>query len=178
MTLTWKSGKLKAFEKLFFENHASLCRLVYRYVRDTDLSRDIVQEVFLKYWKKSEESPVTLDSPEAYLRRACINEALNYLKENERRTFRESEFAAEFGRPSDKNNQADANLIAMETSTNINEAIDQLPPVCRQVFLLSRYEYKRYSEISALLDISVNTVEKHIGKALSVLKNTLNKKGV
>lgn len=178
MTLPWKSGKLKAFEKLFFENQTSLCRLVYRFVRDTEIARDIVQDVFLKYWKKSEESPMALDSPEAYLRRSCINEALNYLKENERRTFRESEFATDSGSPSGKTNQADAELIAKETTTNINEAIDHLPPVCRQVFLLSRYEYKSYSEIAELLGISVNTVEKHIGKALSVLKNTLHKKGL
>jgi len=178
MTLRWKSDKLKAFEKLFFDNHASLCRLVYRFVRDTELSRDIVQDVFLKYWKKSESSPLSLDIPEAYLRRACINEALNYLKESERRTLREGTYAADFGGPSDKNNRADTGLIEGETASNINEAIDKLPPVCRQVFLLSRYEYKSYSEIAELLSISVNTVEKHIGKALSVLRELIYKKGV
>jgi RNA polymerase sigma-70 factor, ECF subfamily len=52
-----------------------------------------------------------------------------------------------------------------------------LPPICRQVFLLSRYEYKSYSEIAGLLNISVNTVEKHIGKALSILRNALHQKG-
>jgi len=177
MTLRWKSDKLKAFEKLFFDNHASLCRLVYRFVRDTELSRDIVQDAFMKYWKISEDSPLSLDVPEAYLRRTCINEALNYLKEAERRTLRESTYAADFGAPSDKNNRADADLIATETSSNINAAIDKLPPVCRQVFLLSRYEYKSYNEIAGLLGISVNTVEKHIGKALSVLKEAMSKKG-
>ncbi|MDZ7604882.1 MAG: RNA polymerase sigma-70 factor [Cyclobacteriaceae bacterium] len=178
MTLRWKSAKLKIFEKLFFENHASLCRLVYRFVRDTDVSHDIVQEVFLKYWKKSEENPMAPDVPEAYLKRACINEALNYLKETERRTLRESSYAEEFGRPSDKNDRADADLIATETASNIHEAIDMLPPICRQVFLLSRYEYKSYNEIASILSISVNTVEKHIGKALSVLKKVLHKKGM
>jgi RNA polymerase sigma-70 factor, ECF subfamily len=177
MTLRWKSGKLKAFEKLFFENHASLCRLVYRFVRDTDVSRDIVQDAFLKFWKKSEENPLALDSPEAYLRRACINEALNYLKETERRTLRESIFAEDSEGHSDKNDRADAELMANETTSNIKEAIDKLPPICRQVFLLSRYEYKSYSEIAGLLNISVNTVEKHIGKALSILRNALHQKG-
>jgi len=176
MASLWKSGKMNAFEKLFFDNHASLCRLVYRFVRDTDIARDIVQEVFLKYWKKYEDSPMTPETPQAYLRRGCINEALNHLKEMERRSQRENTYASDL-RESSKSDQADALFIAAETASNINDAIDRLPPVCRQAFLLSRYEYKSYIEIAELLNISVNTVEKHIGKALSILKKVLNKTG-
>jgi RNA polymerase sigma-70 factor (ECF subfamily) len=60
-----------------------------------------------------------------------------------------------------------------ETSRNIESAIDQLPPACRQAFLLSRYEEKSYKEIAEILHISVNTVEKHIGKALKKLREVL-----
>lgn len=168
---------MNAFEKLFFENHRILCQLVFRFVRDIDIARDIVQDVFLKYWKKVEAGQLVLDTPEAYLRRACINEALNHLKETERRTQRENTYATEIKESYGKNDLADTALIAAEASSNIKEAIERLPPVCRQAFLLSRYEYKSYHEIAELLDISVNTVEKHIGKALSVLKKVLNKTG-
>lgn len=174
MAALWKSGKMDAFEKLYFENYTSLCRLAHRFVRDTDIARDIVQEIFIRYWKM-QEGNVIHEIPEAYLRRACINESLNYLKERDRRTKREGAYAEDNEEYAGAAYQPDTSMMTQETAATIQDAIDNLPPVCRQTFLLSRYEYKSYGEIAALLNISVNTVEKHIGKALSVLRKVLKK---
>ena len=82
------------FEKLYFENYGYLCKSIYRYVRDEDITRDIVQDVFLTYWQKIHELSIK-ESPSSYLRKACINRALNYLKEKERRENREQVFSSE-----------------------------------------------------------------------------------
>ncbi len=174
MATLWKPNRMDAFEKLYFENYTSLCRMVHRFVRDTDIARDIVQDVFIKYWKL-QQGNVIHEIPEAYLHRACINESLNFLKERDRRTSREGTYAEDRSDYAGTADQPDATLMAEETTSSITTAIDGLPPVCRQTFLLSRYEYKSYTEIAALLNISVNTVEKHIGKALSVLRMVLKK---
>lgn len=60
-----------------------------------------------------------------------------------------------------------------ETNTRVINAIDTLPPKCREVFVKSRYEGKRYAEISLELNISVKTVEAQMGKALKILRNLL-----
>jgi len=173
---------VEAFEKLYFENYTSLCQSIYRFVRDEEITRDIVQDVFLKYWQKIPSSPPVSrvgagkrelrisESPKAYLKRACINQALNFLKEKERRENRESAYYEEVIQLKDIAERPDSKIIAKETSTSINKAIDQLPPACRATFLLSRHEQKSYKEIAGLLNISVNTVEKHIGKALRALR--------
>lgn len=170
MTLIGKKIKEEEFERLYFENYSYLCQHIYRFVRDEEITKDVVQDVFLKYWQKINELSIR-ESPKAYLQRACINQALNYLKEKERREEREQSYAVETS--ADNPDRPDVVYLANETSINIDLAINQLPPACQKTFLLSRYEQKSYKEIARLLDISVNTVEKHIGKALRVLKGLL-----
>ena len=170
-----KIGKNKIageFEKLYFETYTQLCQSTFRFIKDQDITKDIVQEAFLKYWQKINELHIH-ESPRAYLHRACINGALNYLKEKERREIRESTFAEGSSESSSKSAQPDVKYLHAETSANLQNAIDQLPTACKNVFLLSRYEQKSYKEIAALLNISVNTVEKHIGKALMILRKQI-----
>lgn len=160
------------FERLYFENYTYLCQSIYRFVRDEEITKDIVQDVFLKYWQKINELQIH-KSPKAYLKRACINQALNYLKETDRRKNRESNYAEEITQTRNFAERPDVKLISGETSSNINSTIENLPQACRATFLLSRYEQKSYKEIAKLMNISVNTVEKHIGKALKVLRESI-----
>lgn len=164
-----KNSRLKTFEKLYFENYNLLCHSVYRFVKDEETTKDIVQDVFVKYWRRINELRIT-ESEIAYLQKSCINAALNYLKEASRRQSRELNFAESAAKNASR---PDDSYQTEETSRRIDAAIEQLPPVCREAFILSRYEAKSYKEIAELLDISVNTVEKHIGKALQRLREVL-----
>lgn len=68
------------------------------------------------------------------------------------------------------NQQPLGTLIKKELEHKIQEVIQKLPPVCKQVFMMSRFREMSYEEISQELDISVNTVKYHIKNALVVLK--------
>lgn len=166
-----KNMKVKEFENLYFENYTYLCRSIYRFVNDEDITKDIVQDVFVKYWQKVHELHIH-DSPISYIRRACINQALNHLKQKERRETRENIYSEETG-SSRISDRPDTKYAANEASENIQKAIELLPPACKNAFLLSRYEEKSYKEIASLLQISINTVEKHIGKALKILRDRI-----
>jgi len=170
-----KNDKVAEFEKLYFENYHFLCKSVYRFVKDEEITKDIVQDVFLKYWQKIDEIRIH-EKQKSYLQKACINQALNYLKEKGRRENREDIFITEVKESNSVSQRPDAKYEANEISVTIQIAIDQLSPACRSAFLLSRYEEKSYNEISAIMDISVNTVEKHIGKALKILRKLLQRK--
>ncbi|MNM35346.1 RNA polymerase sigma factor CnrH [compost metagenome] len=61
-----------------------------------------------------------------------------------------------------------------EELARVRVAINLLPERCREVYLLNRIEGMSYSQISRHCDISVKTVEKHIGKALSSLRKLLS----
>ena len=170
-----KFDKADEFEKLYFDNYTNLCQSVYRFVKDEDITKDIVQDVFLTYWQKIHELRIN-ESVVYYLKKSCVNQALNYLKERERRENRENNFSKEVNESSSSNERPDTKYEAKELSNAIQQTIDDLPMACKNAFLLSRHEEKSYKEIATLLNISVNTVEKHIGKALKVLRKALKKR--
>jgi len=60
-----------------------------------------------------------------------------------------------------------------EIRNRIYQAIETLPPRCKEVFCKSRLEGKKYSEIASELSISVKTVEVQMGKALKILREIL-----
>ncbi len=64
-------------------------------------------------------------------------------------------------------------LDEKELRIQLEKGINKLPEKCRIVFLLSRDENKTYAEIAAQLNISQKTVEAHISKALSTLRQDL-----
>jgi RNA polymerase sigma-70 factor (ECF subfamily) len=67
----------------------------------------------------------------------------------------------------------DAEMLGAELHQVVREAIAALPERCREVFELSRVQGMRYVEIAGVLEISVKTVEKRMGQALSELRERL-----
>lgn len=64
-------------------------------------------------------------------------------------------------------------IQAAELETKIMQAMKVLPEQCRLVFQLSRFEELKYQEIADQLQISVKTVENHMGKALKLMREQL-----
>ena len=64
----------------------------------------------------------------------------------------------------------DTGLMVSELSGILRNAVQNLPPRCRQIFLLSREEGLRYSEIAERLSLSENTVSVQLGIALKRLR--------
>ena len=69
--------------------------------------------------------------------------------------------------------RAEANLDYDDFETLVHREIDKLPPKCKTVFMLSRFEEVSNAEIAQRLNISIRTVEKHISDALKHLKTNL-----
>jgi RNA polymerase sigma-70 factor (ECF subfamily) len=132
------------------------------------LLEDLAQEVFFRFWQKRHQIEITA-SLDAYLRRMAVNEGLAYLRSRKYFTEEIEPHSAHF---SDTNNAEDRYLHA-ELEQNIRSAIDVLPPKCRMVFQLSRYEEMSYQEIANQMGISIKTVENQMGKALKVLRHEL-----
>jgi RNA polymerase sigma-70 factor (ECF subfamily) len=58
----------------------------------------------------------------------------------------------------------------------VNKEIQNLPPKCKEVFILSKKEGLTNIEIAEHLDVSIKTVEAQITKAFSILRSSLEKK--
>jgi RNA polymerase sigma-70 factor (ECF subfamily) len=156
------------FEKLFREQFSTLCNLAASIVKDSDEAKDIVQQVFIKLWQKRGE--LNIRGPLApYLCRAVINTAYNSSNKSNKTVYLDNH-------PELSNvPEADLDLAQRKENieTEVKKAIEALPPVCRNVFSMSRYTTLTNKEIASELNISVKAVEKHISKAYKTLRETL-----
>src|SRR5690606_32336822 len=153
---------------LFDHYYAPMCSHAVRYVYSTEYAEDVVADVFREFWQKKQFNKVTT-SFRTYLFRAVRNRAMNMIRRELRQTNPLSEdwdAVSETLRP-------DEQMIYDQFYQKIQSCIDQLPPMCRKVFLMSRYEGKYLSDIADFHRISILTVEEHISKALGVLRTTL-----
>lgn len=156
--------------EVFFKRYYQyLCIVVMRMLSDKAKTEDLVQDVFYELWRKRESLFITT-SLKAYLKRAAVNKTLNYFRA-EKMKFSDNEIIL----PSIETETSSA-IDIMETAELkifIDQSIDALPPRCKMIFVLSRYEEMSHKEIAAQLDISVKTVENQISKALKLLRGQL-----
>lgn len=160
-----KSGNEIAFNKAFELYYSSLCFFVDNILHDFDLSRSVVQQVFVDMWMKREKLQVV--TLKAYLFQSARNAALDVLKHKKA----ESKYLAMFDQ-SEKELMTDW-IENAELADRINKAIDKLPEKCRQIFILCRFEELKYAEVAERLNISVKTVEMQVSIALKKLRSDL-----
>lgn len=160
---------ISEYEALFRSSHKSLCNAAYRITHHRTAAEDIVQNVFLKLWDRRHDIHIR-SSPGAYLYKSTINACLNYLEANKRQfsQLHEIRSVAAF---SEENATQQVSLKELESL--IERLLLGLPPKCRAIFILNRYEGMRYKEIAGYLGISVNTVENQMSKALSAMREGL-----
>ncbi|MEM7106426.1 MAG: RNA polymerase sigma-70 factor [Bacteroidota bacterium] len=158
----------KAINYLFTRDYSYLCQTAYRILKETNQAEDIVQDVFYEFWKKRDVLQIKT-SIKAYLKRAVINKTLNFIRDQKIRL--DDEAPLQF---LDSKENIQQNLEADEMKILIDKALEGLPPKCKAVFALSRFEQMSYQEIATQLNISTKTVENHISKALKRLRVSLS----
>jgi RNA polymerase sigma-70 factor (family 1) len=156
-----------AFMEALFRTYFSfVCKTIYRIVQSNATAEDLAQDVFIKIWNRRAELHQVYFK--AYLHRAAINMALDYLDKNKRRGVHMP--MEEYMEPVQA---APAGQSLHQTTRHIQQAIDKLPEKCREIFILSRYEELSYREIATTLNISVKTVENQMMTALKKLRVSL-----
>lgn len=156
-------------ELLFRAFYRPLGQVIQRVVQDRDATEDLLQDVFARVWQGREKLSITT-TYRAYLYRAALNAALRYVERGKRQVaWDDAPAAAEpVGRA------ADEELHHQEATASVEAALAALPPQCRAVFMLSRYEEMSYQQIAEALEISPKTVENQMGKALRILRQQLS----
>ena len=160
----------KKFEALFREHFTGLCYFARKYTGDLDSAREIVHTVFVRVWENRTE--FNWDKPgKSYLFTSVYNRSMNFIRDN--RKFLNHDEATRQNLVVDESAYSD-HLETAELEEKIRKALLKLPEKCREVFELSRFEGKKYTEIAAQLNISVKTVETQMSKALHILKTELS----
>lgn len=160
-----KNGDLHAFDEIYRRCSPLLIKLASKKLQSKETAEDIVQDLFIGLFLKSKDLEFTV-SLKAYLFTAVQYRMKNVLRA---KIVRDQYKKSLFFSPICKNDFAN-NLEFYECKKKIDHSLKNLPDKCRKVFELSRNEEFSYKDISENLGISVSTVEKHISKALKVLR--------
>lgn len=157
------------YEEMFRNYFPALCYFAQKYVSDLDTSKEIVHKVFVAIWEGRAE--FDFEKPaKSYLFTAVYNRCMNYIRDQKKFAGTASMDEAEL---IPENSAGTSHIEAAELESHIWRVINQLPEKCREVFILNRFEGKKYAEIASQLNISVKTVETQITKALKVLRENL-----
>jgi len=159
----WMWGDLTAFKEIMKAFTASLKYFACSIVGNEAEAEEIVADVFIKIWQQREHITPP-ESLQYYLFKAVKNTALNYLKSNGRRSAHYSAWEIQVN-PHRSQSPEDI-LISKEQVDQIRDAVQSLPPRCRQIFILVKEEGLTYEQVAVLLDLSKATVNVQMTLAL------------
>ncbi len=152
-----------AFDELFTFYFPGLVAFANHIIKDRQLAEEVVEDVFVKLWQ-NRKTMVAVKSPSHYIYTAVKYTSLSALKKQNRIYSEDYADNMELSYSS-----PELTYISKENIMRINEAINQLPPKCRQIFRLIKEEGLKYEETAQLLQLSVKTVESQMNIAIKKL---------
>ena len=163
----------------FVASRAALTRYIATFFAQREDIEDTLQQAYTEALTSVTEKGVAIESPRAYLFRVARNIALNKKKRQQ------IVFIENVGIVDDSIvsiwQEASGDLGDRQYSRDkpgaFSDAVATLPPQCRRVFMMQRFDGLTYKEIARELDISTSTVEKHLQKALRRCTDYLADKG-
>lgn len=171
-----KQGDESAFNYIYERHYLILCGFANQLLDNPELAEEIVDDTIFYLWEHRKEIEIT-HSLRAYLMKSVRNRCLNAINSlsnreevrlsvfSENKEFLDSIFI--------EDTHPLGYLLEKELENELLSRIEELPSECRTVFKKSRFEGKKYEEISTELGISINTVKYHIKNALAFLQEKL-----
>lgn len=142
---------------------ASLKRFIGRFMRNSSDIEDIAQEAFLRAYTVEQSRPI--EQPKSFLFRIAKHLALSQLTRKSRQI---TDYIEDFEDSTvlQVEHSAEDEISARQMLGLHCEAVAELAPQCRQVYLLRKVHGFSHKEIAEHMDIAVSTVEKHLMKAI------------
>ena len=161
-------GNERIFDYLFHYYYSGLVVFSFRYVGNMEAAEDIVQDFFYTLWLNHAKFEIR-QSIKSYFFSAVKNRSLDFLKRKKIRSKTENAILNSSSDILEEQNL----LVQSELEGQIEKAFDKLPEKCRKIFQMNRFEGIKPEEIARQENISVRTVEGHIGKAIKILRTEL-----
>lgn len=159
-----------SIEALYRTYRQALWRFLARKRLTRDEVADIVQETYCRIQQSTD--PQTIRHPKAFLFRVADNIRLNVRKRQRHGIDHDTddigtlEIATEEPGPY-------RSIKAQQELAIVRAALQELPPTCRDVFVMNRFDNLSYSQIAGELGLSVSMIEKHVSHAITHMRKRL-----
>jgi RNA polymerase sigma-70 factor (ECF subfamily) len=164
-----KKGDKEAFDCIYRKYWPVLLDEAFRRLKSREESEEIVQELFIYLWVNRERIQLT-HSFSTYISTALKYRVFNHIR---RSVVEEKHLTHMVKNGSHSTEMVEESVLYNELQSAYEKEIKNLPERCRIVYQLRREEDLSFKEIADRLDISVNTVDKQLGKALKRLREKL-----
>ncbi|MCK5076860.1 MAG: RNA polymerase sigma-70 factor [Calditrichia bacterium] len=165
-----QNSDFSAFKTIFNKYQSDIFNFLHYKTGNVQVAEDILQETFIKLWENRKNIKADL-SLKSYIYTISNNMALNYFRHKkivQKHQIEKLHEGKDYYQLS-----PDTIYEKKELQTQIMQAINKLPKKSKIVFMLSRFNKLSYIEIAERLNISIKTVESHIGKSLKILRKSL-----
>lgn len=168
LLLLIKKDDQLAFYHLYERYSKRIYGFVLKYLKVEKDAEEIVQEVFIKIWEKR-KTINTYSSFESFLFTVAYNATISLLRKRvtENKYLTHLKSIQKIIEAPELTNE----LYFNELNQQIESLLNKLSPRQREVFELSRKEGLSHEQIAIKLNITVNTVKKHISNTISFLKS-------
>ena len=162
------AGKEDAFDKMYDHYVHSIYSFVIKCVKSPELAQDLTQEIFIRIWENRSQLG-KVKSFRAYLFVTARNHVLNFLKKASISNVVLTEIINSY-----VSSQGANEMISREYEQWLYKVLESMSPQMRAVFKLCREQNKNYDEVADLLQITKNTVKKHMVRSMRVIKGRLD----
>lgn len=166
-----RKGDEAAYVYLVEHYHQRLCVYASSLIRNDLIAEDIVQNVFVQIWEKRKNLNPDF-SIENYLYKSVHNKFIDQYRKGKALMALELKYITALESVIEENDESHLQDMMGILSHHIQE----LPPKCKQIFILSKKEGLTNIEISEYLNISKKTVEGQISKAFGILREKMGAK--
>ncbi len=153
-----------AYQLLYKQYHITLLQFATAYLKAKEPAEEIVNDVLYKVWQKK-ETIVEISNLRAYCFTAVRNACLNQLAKQKEEQGLMSAMPFKDLTTEDP----ESIIISMELHDCIRNAINALPPRCKQIYEMVRLEGLRNKDVAAQLNISINTIDAQLAIAFKRL---------
>ena len=155
------------YKILFNEFYPALVQFAFSFINNEEAAKDIVQEIFIRIWEKKVkfENELLLRK---YLYLSTQNKCFTYLRDRKVHHYHKQQIIDNYQEQEESN--IIHSLIKEEVYRQLLSSVEQLPPQCKKICLLT-LDGKKPSEIAKELDLNVETVKKQKKIALKRLQD-------
>lgn len=162
-----KAGDHKSFEILFEKYYNNLCNYAFLYLNDVSKTEELVSDVYINIWENRKRIDIKANL-KSYIYRCTRNAVISDMRKNKRpgpSLLKESKSNEKFV------DSPETLLIREEVADVCYKMMQRLPKQAGLVFRLHKMDGLSYKQIAEILDLSVKTVENHMGRALKMMRS-------
>lgn len=157
------NNKEETFKGFVNEYYSQLCAFSVQFTDSPEISEDIVQDVFLRFWEDKKFLLAT-SSLKSYIFNSVRNASIDHIRKNRAHIFTELEEASYL----DEDEIYEDNLRSQHEK--LHELLKQLPPQEYHTLVAIVVNNRKYKEVADEMNISVNTVKTHLSRAMKFLR--------